>query len=346
MLSHSAAHVAGLSDGSHVIAASENGTVTVCETGEGGSLKEFGTGQRINALSVHPFASLLAIMDGDMGTLKVIDFAGNVAAVHEHSGYPRSDVSWLQAGRVGCLFESTGTQLWAAHTDEEGSIAIEVRQTDGWLCTVAAKLSDPFGESSCTLHGTPDPGRLLLWVAAGQDGQVFYELEQRGAEICITQLPETLANTGPPAFSPDGSAALFPDGEGELLLARFPGWDIADAFDEETTGIDFGLYAGFLDSGHILASSHDDGRFWVFSLSRPAECREIILEGHEPQPTSHYYPSLPDEGLVSDIYGFQRVGEAFVFLTHNLAQEDTAGAHEISIYAAETILRCLAAPQD
>jgi hypothetical protein len=213
---------------------------------------------------------------------------------------------WTSAplpGEVACRWSRSGQALWAAAgTGDE--VRVELRDRDHRVSREVT-VPDPFGQSMVVLCAHPRDDAMVLWVAAGQDGQQSWLVTDDGAALNAVLLPadECL----PALFGPDGTWLLAADFEkltrfswpgaaelGTLSWAEVDPEAAADGSDEP--GADLMLLPG----GHASWSTNN-GRVRTVDLATMTVTDEITLAGHPLRTVADLYPSLVgDENLCTD----------------------------------------------
>jgi hypothetical protein len=174
-LEHRAFFLRSAAKSKTAIAASEDGFVSIIDTQR--SVHTARLAQKIRAVLLHPFDPLLAWVDDSEGVLVVQSFAGELVSTIVPPRTRLTTPLYIPQGFNDCFFDDSGKHLWlAAHrSDEEVELSLfDARVLHGvrnWTLMKKSVVSDPFGESSCSFHGTNLPRRIALWMAAGQNGQ-------------------------------------------------------------------------------------------------------------------------------------------------------------------------------
>jgi hypothetical protein len=163
------------------------------------------------------------------------------------------------------------------------------------------ELADPFGDSSFTVLTHPDREHVVIWAAAGQDGQCLFWARRDGSEIKVDPFSDLDATT-PPSFNRSGDRFLAVCDANELRQYGFPQGPLLGKmrwpFDD--MGNQIGDVVLFVDPTRALLPSTAD-RLYLVDLTKMAIADEISIRGHEPKRTSEVYPSLGDDGLCSDL---------------------------------------------
>jgi hypothetical protein len=293
-----------------IVAGSTDGFVSVVDS-------QFGIGTtrvapQIRALSPHPFDSGVAWVNGK-GTL-MVQRSGDARQVEIAPPPTRPGTStYIPDGFQDCFFDENGTQLWlVAHLGDE-DVEVTLVDIQSWRATHKFVVPDPFQESSCSFHSTNVPGRISMWMAAGQNGQQVFWLNSVDDQVSCDQELK-LENTTPPVFCSEGSHFLVSDECNQLCQYEFStGRKLGASI--KPVGADnwFAESVCWLDNGRAIAATNE-GRVYLIDTNRMRIVEEVVIEGHEPQPVSEYYPGLKGNELVTDILWFTQlaVGVAFV----------------------------------
>jgi hypothetical protein len=259
-----------------------------------------------------------AALGGSVGSLSV-SRAGTWAWTVDDELRIGDPDGWTSAplpGEVACRWLPSGRALWvAAGTGDE--VRVEIRDPDHRVAREVT-VPDPFGQSMVVLCAHPRDDAVVLWVAAGQDGQQSWLVTDDGtgldAALC--------ADDGLPAlFGPDGSW-LLAAGFGKLTRFSWPGaaelgtlsWADTDpeaaADGSDEPGADLMLLPG----GHAGWSTNN-GRVRTVDLATMTVTDEVTLAGHPLRTVTDLYPSLAgDENLCTD-FGYSVLGAGGMVLS-------------------------------
>ena len=178
-------------------------------------------------------------------------------------------------------------------------------ETKEWLVVQRVVVEDQFGASSCSFHFTGRPGLVSLWIAAGQDGQQVYWLNQNSVGFSLEKVDQ-LANCIPPVFSQDGSEFLVVTANNAIcryILASTH--RIGSPLNSGDGNNPFAESLCYLDDRHAIACT-GEGRIFLVETEKMRIEEEVAIDGHEPRPIGEYYPTLAKErGLATDIHGLQ-----------------------------------------
>lgn len=268
----------------------------------------------VKAVSPHPSMPLLAWVDGKSGLLKVQKVDGPVVAEVAPDALSPGTPNRLAQSFHDCYFDESGKYLWAVGPKSDEEVELQLVDATDWSMVQQTTIEDRFWASSCSLHGTRDSSLVVLWIAAGQDGQQVIWARRRGSKFSC-EPADQLINTTPPVFSPDGSSFVVLNDDSTICKYEFPAMKrIGPPLDSENEDNPFAESMCFLDQRHILAST-GEGRVFILDTERMQIVEEVEIEGHEPRPIGEYYPSLAKErGLGTDITWFTRLGSTVVFV--------------------------------
>jgi len=213
-------------------------------------------------------------------------------------------------------------------------LEVQIRETQGWSVVSSVLVEDPFGGAEALLDVTPAADTLSLWVAAGQDGQCVYWVKHNGGQLDCRRADD-LEYTTPPTFGPNGKELLVVDEEDSLRKFSYPtlraGRRCASPFGEDP----FAMSVNYLNATRAIVGSAD-GRIALVDTARMKCVGEIIIEGHEPRPTSEYYPGLTDQELCTDLFMFRAVGDLIVFVYQ--PREEPRRLAQLLCYPAKHVL--------
>jgi hypothetical protein len=291
-IGHRAYHVRPCGDG--FAAVSAEGQVTVLDSGLR-VVRRFELGERVGDVTIAPDGTTWA-------------WAADGRLWIGEPGGPAKDTPLPD--EVSCRWLPSGQEVWvAAGTGDE--VLVEIRDPDHDV-RAAVTVPDPFGGSMVMLCAHPRDDAVVLWVAAGQDGQQSWLVTDDGTGLDVALLP---ADGGLPAlFGPDGSWLLAADfaklrrlswpGGAELGTLSWADTDpeaAADGSDEP--GADLVLLPGDHASWNT-----NNGRVRTVDLTTMTVVDEITLAGHPLRTVADLYPSLAgDENLCTD-FGFSVLG--------------------------------------
>lgn len=306
-LGHRAYHVRCSSSG-HIAAASEDGRVSVAGPSQA-LIGSFHLHAHLSAIAMAPDGQTLAATTAT--GVELLDIAGTRLQVI--------------AGRfVDAWFDAKGV-LWVARRTSDSRFVIELYDgviAKGSSCRV--ELEDPFGDSALMFHTSPVEGSVPLWVAAGQDGQAVYWLDNSGDEL-TAELLDDFEGCHPPALSPD-------DGDHFLLVAD--GQELR-LYDRAELAVVHSLPLPFEDasvddlmylSPTSAAIAYGNGLICVIDL-KAMTSTDIVVAGHEPRPVSALYPTLREPGFCSDVARLLRPSASTIASVHTVLPDPSHVQH-------------------
>ena len=312
-LAHRAFFIGSTPDGSIVLAASTEGNVSIINA-DGKVVEKLKT-KPLADIGLHPEGKAFAVVERDSGSLQLKNLKGSLLAeIRAPELLPGSSRSVSRAFE-NCFFSESGKSLLAtAHIADD---VVAVQHFD--LCsenglkpalTNTLQVEDAFVGSSCSFYFA-DKNLFPLWIAAGQDGQriCWFTIEQQRLKQVEMASP---VDTAPPVFSPDGE--FFAVGGDDsvciwsLPLAKQIG--CCAASDEEDA---FAHSMCFVSEKHLIVATQSN-RVFAIDASAQRVIDELVIAGHEPRPTSFYYPPLKDDELCTDISFFRPAGHGVVFV--------------------------------
>lgn len=200
------------------VAASEEGRISFLSF-RGAARHSIKRRSKISAVSLHPKKPLLAMVES--GRLTVIQFNGSSVFKEVGLGARQGTTDDVCRGFDDCFFDESGDYLWCSAARSRDEVEVQLRRTSSWSTVNTALINDPFGQSSCSFHGTSWPDVVALWLAAEQDGQQVYWLRRQAVDFRC-DLERKLKNTIPPAFSPSGAVFWVVNQDGVACRFEYP----------------------------------------------------------------------------------------------------------------------------
>ncbi|CCH29612.1 hypothetical protein ABZ816_15310 [Actinosynnema sp. NPDC047251] len=253
----------------------------------------------------------LTVVDDRLGVVRQVDLGGptgDLAVSADGAGWawvvdgrlrlgdPDDPVSVPLPGEAACRWLPSGQALWVAHGTGD-HVHVEVRTPDGRVRT-SVTVPDEFGGSSVMLLPHPAPDAVVLWVAAGQDGQRSWLLRDPAAPAAD---PLPADDCLPALVGPDGT--WLPAADDDRLVRRsWPGgaclgtleWAEVDP-DADRDGTDLPGADLVLLPGGAGSWSTGNGRLRTVDLTTMSVVDEIALAGHPVLTTAQLYPALADD---------------------------------------------------
>lgn len=277
-LSHPAYQVAPAEDG-RIAVMSNWGVGTFLGPGLS-VLSSFSFPQRPSHAALSPDGSSLAIAASDGITFYS-------TATFEKNRYMNDAYQW-------CLFGSDCV-FWTSSRFTTLTTVLEAWDLFNETRIAKAKIADPFGDSTFLLFPHPLPNSVVVWAAAGQDGQRLFWASLDGETIQVTPFVQQ-DFTLPPAFSPSGKEFLIVS-EGQLYRYEYPNGPLLAQMDQLSEDEYVGEDICYLDHRHALLTSAK-GRLLVVDVVTLKVLEEVSLVGESPQPVSHFV-RLADGRLLS-----------------------------------------------
>ena len=196
-----------------------------------------------------------------------------------------------------CRWAPSGQALWVA-TGTGTEVRVEARDPNGQVVR-ATTVPDSFGDSTVRLRHHPHPDAVILWIAAGQDGQQSWLVHDDGTALTATHLPAD--DCVPALFSPAGDWLLAAGNHGITMVSwpdraelRTLSWATIDP-DAEQDGSDTpGDCLMALPDGFVSWST-GNGRLRTIDLTTMSVADEITLAGHPVGTVADLYPNLADD---------------------------------------------------
>ena len=217
------------------------------------------------AVSISPDGSRAAIaFDGALEILSVPEWKTIQRAPHDCES---------------CHFSSNGT-LWSSSRRDRETVVFEVWDTANWKIASRQNIRDPYGASHVDLVTHLDPASVVVWFAAGQDGQALVWARYRDGSIHTDAFPE-LDDTTWPSFNPARFEFLVISGI-ELHCYEYPKGPLVMKMDWPEVDADdsIGYWTAYLDENRALVSS-TEGRLFIADLDVRKLTHELqIKAGH------------------------------------------------------------------
>ncbi|MFC4856160.1 hypothetical protein [Actinophytocola glycyrrhizae] len=203
---------------------------------------------------------------------------------------------------VACRWLPSGQAVWVAiGTGDE--VCVELRDPDHRV-RATVTVPDPFGGSMVMLCDHPHDDAVVLWIAAGRDGQESWLLTDGATGPRAERLPA--GGSRPALFLPDGRSLLTAD-DHRIAHVSWPdgaelgalGWADVDREAVEDGGDAPGELV-LLPGGHVAWTTRS-GRIRTVDLAAMSVVDEITLTGHPLRPAAALHPALAGaENLCTD----------------------------------------------
>jgi hypothetical protein len=261
----------------------------------------------------------------DHGAMVVLDATLTVAATIDAGG-PVMDVSLADAlivadrqalrvfdPRTGALrwrvagehlaCRHAGAWLWTAERRASDALVAVAREPASGAVIREFALDDPFGGADVMLFAHPEPGAVVAWIAAGQDGQVTYAVTAAGHRELAPRdcLPPVFVASGETYLSlVDGALEHRRHAAGAVIAAaKWP--DDADGPGDDVQAI----------PGGFASWASEYGRLQIVDLATMAFVDEVVIAGHphrpfaagEPTPSTSFHCAVPGPaGLILSVH--------------------------------------------
>jgi hypothetical protein len=210
---------------------------------------------------------------------------------------------WRVRGRFHAC-QLVGDELWAIARVDRHHVELAAHDPTTGKVDLTLPLEDPQADASFVLCEHPRPHTVLVWVAAGQDGQHALLVLNEG--VGLKALPVPPDDALPPVFTPAGDTYLAADAD-RLALRRWPSGEVLDelAWDDgadERAACDVaaapddpaGSHVDVLPGGFGCWAS-SNGRLYLIDLGELYVVDELTIEGHPLRPVSVRFPRLRDD---------------------------------------------------
>jgi hypothetical protein len=221
------------------------------------------------------------------------------------------EIVFREKGRFEGLFFSNHL-FWVVYKENQDKVCLRVYDWITWQPASTLDFEDIYGDSSYMISAGATENDIVLWMAAGQDGQCsfFVTLKNNKLEAIQLEYEDTL----PPVFNGDGSEFFISDDE-SLTIFGYPNMKAKKSysFPDSYRFTESSFYINSLN----IALIGEDG-FHLLETHQK-KFKDIIIQGHEPKPTSFYYPKLDDEDgeLVTDFAFAQIFGDHILISCRN-----------------------------
>jgi len=267
-LRHPAYHVVPAEDGRIAVLPPNSGTGTFLGP-DLTALCGFSIPQRSSQAALSPDGSMLAVTASDGITFYS-------TATFEKTNY-------MNDAYQCCLFGSDGL-FWTSSRFTALTAVLEAWDLSKETRIAKAKIADPFGDSTFLLFPHPLPNSVVVWVAAGQDGQALFFASLDGETIQVN-LFEEQDFISPPAFSQNGREFLIA-ADGNLYRYLYPNGPLLAQMDQLAEDEHAGENICYLDDGHALMTS-TAGKMFIVDVFKMKVVDEVRIEGEDPRPVSH-----------------------------------------------------------
>jgi len=191
---------------------------------------------------------------------------------------------------LGCLYAGEKLFWTCARLDQE-SVLLEAWEPGSWTKVARARVADPYGNSEFSLLRHPEENSVVVWAAAGQDGQCLFWSTLKGGGIHVSRF-ELLDETGLPSFSPNGSEFLVTS-ECALHRYAYPQGPLKGSLTELDGDEDdpIGYFVSYVDAGQALLTSME-GRLFLVDVEEMEVTEEVAVADVGPRDALDYFLPL------------------------------------------------------
>ena len=255
----------------------------------------------LESLSASPVDDCFAISDGHK--LRIITFDGQIL-------YESKECKQIQYAE----YSRDGNHLWIVSRIDKENILIELLDVEGGLqCVASVSMVDDYYGSNLLFFHLPEQDKILLWLAAGQDGQSLFMLEYTDDRISVTELPQ-FEDFYPPLFSEAGDYFItsFTDSYPvKIEKYAYPSLKLLDSCEIEAEQLG---YINMLSNPFALLSFYVSNV--ILDTDKMAALEPLVVEGYE------YYEKTykvcierkmqEEKVMVTDISGIKKLGDKHI----------------------------------
>ena len=176
---------------------------------------------------------------------------------------------------LSCLYGRENL-FWTCGRLTPQTVVLKAWEPGSWTQIAQAKIADPYGKSEFSFFPGRDENSVVLWAAAGQDGQCLFWASLTGSAIEVSRF-KALDETSPPSFSPNGEEFLVTS---ECALHRYAypqgplKGTLTEVDDEEDDPI--GYSVSYIDATQAVLTTME-GRLFLVDATRMTVTQEIAL---------------------------------------------------------------------
>jgi hypothetical protein len=178
---------------------------------------------------------------------------------------------------------------------------LEILHSKTWGTVARTEIVDPYGDSYLNLLRHPDRASVVVWMAAGQDGQCLYSARQDKGAIVAERFPH-LTDTSWPSFTPSGEEFLVIS-SGALRRFKYPDGKLSGRMECSADDADdqIGYLVSYVDAGRALVQSNNRQLYLVDVETMTFEDK-VNIQGHDARPVSQIFYQSPkgNPGFWSD----------------------------------------------
>jgi len=215
-------------------------------------------------------------------------------------------------GGYETVYFSGGTDfLWTIETENPDMALVSVLKVDTGATVASLEIVDEYDASAFSLHPGANNNHLVLYMAAGQDGQSTFFLSLENDTLTLSNLEEK--DTHYAVFNPSKTSYIL-GGDDKLNVYGYPACNLTSTIGCNN---DFGIvddYGFVMDDLVAMAGEKSPCLLNI----KTHQIQELVIPGHEPKPISFYYPALNSyDELTTDIEGLDVFGNFLIFHCRN-----------------------------
>ena len=206
---------------------------------------------------------------------------------------------------LSCLY-SRENLFWTCVRFTSQTVVLKAWEPGSWTQIAQSKFADPYGDCEFFIYPSPDHNSVVLWAAAGQDGQCLFWATLTGSAIAVSRF-KGLDDTCPPSFSPNGEEFLVTS-EGALRRYAYPKGPLKGTLTEVGDDEDdpIGYSVSYLDASQAVLTTIA-GRLFLVDATTMTVIEEIILPDTDSGENFYVLFPLP-ESRVALVYTQRRSG--------------------------------------
>jgi hypothetical protein len=176
---------------------------------------------------------------------------------------------------LSCLYGRENL-LWTCARFTPQTVVLKAWELGSRTQIAQVKVADPYGNSEFSLFPGRDENSVVLWAAAGQDGQCLFWATLTGSAIKVSRF-KALDETCPPSFSPNGEEFLVTS-EGALHCYAYPQGPLKGSLTEVGDDEDdpIGYSVSYIDVAQAVLTTMA-GRLLLVDATRMTVIEEVAL---------------------------------------------------------------------
>ncbi len=175
---------------------------------------------------------------------------------------------------LSCLYVRENL-VWTCARFTPRTVVLKAWDPRSWTPIAQARVADPYDNSEFSLFTHPDQNSVVLWAAAGQDGQSLLWATLTGSAIEVTRF-RLLSYTCPPSFSPNGEEFLVASGS-KLRRYAYPKGPLKGSLrarSSENEDDAIGYSVSYIDAAHAVVTTMG-GRLLLVNLEGMSVIDEV-----------------------------------------------------------------------